>query len=218
MSKLVWDKDGERRYETGVSQGVLYLKDSTGKYNNGVAWNGLTNVSESPSGAENTALWADNMKYLNLKSAEEFGATIECYTYPPEFDSCNGVSTLSKGIKIGQQARQSFGFCYKTILGNDTEGEVYGYKLHLLYGCDASPSEASYGTVNDNPDAITFSYEISTTPVTVTNHKPTSLVIIDSTETDADILKAIEDILYGTDEDEPRLPMPDELLSLGTGG
>lgn len=227
MARLLeWDKVGERTYETGVDRGVLYPQVS-GAYPEGVAWNGLTSVSESPSGAESTALYADNMKYLNLKSAEEFGATIECYTYPAEWKKCDGQAELAKGVTIGQQTRQNFGFCYRTKKGNDTEGEDYGYILHLIYGCSASPSEKSYETINDSPDAITFSYEITTTPINVDGHKPTAVITIDSTEVDADKLKDLEDILYGTAavtgetptaEVKARLPLPDEIVTLFAAG
>lgn len=227
MARLLeWDKVGERTYETGVDRGVLYPQVS-GAYPEGVAWNGLTSVSESPSGAESTALYADNMKYLNLKSAEEFGATIECYTYPKEWKKCDGREELAAGVTIGQQTRQNFGFCYRTKKGNDTEGEDYGYILHLIYGCSASPSEKSYETINDSPDAITFSYEITTTPINVEGHKPTAIITIDSTEVDADKLKALEEILYGTAavtgetptaEVKARLPLPDEIVTLFAAG
>lgn len=227
MARLLeWDKVGERTYETGVDRGVLYPQVS-GAYPEGVAWNGLTSVSESPSGAESTALYADNMKYLNLKSAEEFGATIECYTYPPEWKKCDGQAELAKGVTIGQQTRQNFGFCYRTKKGNDTEGEDYGYILHLIYGCSASPSEKSYETINDSPDAITFSYEITTTPINVEGHKPTAVITIDSTEVDADKLKSLEAVLYGTAavtgetptaEVKARLPLPDEIVTMFAAG
>lgn len=227
MARLLeWDKVGERTYETGVDRGVLYPQVS-GAYPEGVAWNGLTSVSESPSGAESTALYADNMKYLNLKSAEEFGATIECYTYPPEWKKCDGQEELAKGVTIGQQTRQNFGFCYRTKKGNDTEGEDYGYILHLIYACSASPSEKSYETINDSPDAITFSYEITTTPINVEGHKPTAVITIDSTEVDADKLKSLEEILYGTAavtgdtptaEVKARLPLPDEIVTMFAAG
>lgn len=218
MSKLVWDKTGERLYETGVKQGVLYLLGSAGTYTKGVAWNGLTNVTESPSGAEATPLYADDIKYLNLMSTEEFGGTIEAYTYPDEFAECDGSASLTNGVYIGQQARKTFGFCYRTTLGNDVDNNNYGYKLHLVYGALASPSEKAYGTINDNPEAITFSWEFSTTPVNVTGHKPTASITIDSTKVDAEKLAALEKILYGDDADstEARLPLPDEVAQIMT--
>lgn len=223
MSKIVWDKTGERLYETGVKNGVLYLQ-SEGVYNNGVAWNGLTAVTESPSGAEATALYADDMKYLNLYSAEEFGATIEAYTYPDEFAECDGSKELVDGVMIGQQTRKSFGLCYRTVIGNDTDGEAHGYKLHIIYGAMASPSEKAYATINDSPEAITFSWEVTTTPVNVTGAKPTASVVIDSTKADPTKLAALEVILYGKDPTTqdgndgvaPRLPLPDELKTLMT--
>lgn len=218
MSKLVWDADSERLYETGVSNGVVYQKSSTGTYPKGVAWNGLTAVTESPSGAEATALWADNIKYLNLRSAEEFGCTIEAYTYPDEFAECDGSAEIATGVRIGQQPRKSFGFSYKTILGNDTEGEAHGYTLHMVYGCDATPSEKAYQTVNDSPNAVTFSWTVTTTPVNVTGYKPTASLTIDSTEVDAEKLAALEKILYGDADTEARLPLPDEIATLMAAG
>ena len=217
MSKLVWDATGERFYETGVRQGVLYVQES-GAYPKGVAWNGLTAVTESPSGAEATPLYADDIKYLNLMSAEEFGATIEAYTYPDEFKACNGEGELAAGINIGQQSRKTFGICYRTTIGNDVDGNDHGYKLHLIYGALAAPSEKAYATINDSPEAITFSWEVTTTPVNVTGHKPTASLTIDSTKVDASKLTELENILYGSDEEEPRLPLPDEIATLfGTG-
>ena len=213
MSRIVWDATGERLYETGVDRGVLYPQ-VTGAYPKGVAWNGLTNVTESPSGAEATPLYADNIKYLNLYSAEEFGATIEAYMYPEEFEACDGSASIANGVTVGQQTRQAFGLCYRTVVGNDTEGEAHGYKLHLIYGAVASPSEKAYGTINDSPEAITFSWEVTTTPVNVTGMKPTACVIIDSTKADPEKLSALEDILYGKDETEARLPLPDEIKTL----
>lgn len=223
MSKIVWDKTGERLYETGVKNGVLYLQ-TDGVYNKGVAWNGLTAVTESPSGAEATALYADDMKYLNLYSAEEFGATIEAYTYPDEFAECDGSKELVDGVVIGQQTRKVFGLCYRTVIGNDTDGEAHGYKLHIIYGAMASPSEKAYATINDSPEAITFSWEVTTTPVNVTGAKPTASVVIDSTKADPTKLAALEVILYGKDPTtegssdgvDPRLPLPDELKTLMT--
>ena len=216
MSKLVWDKTGERYYETGVKNGVLYIP-TEGVYSKGVAWNGLTAVTESPSGAEATALYADDMKYLSLYSAEEFGATIEAYTYPDEFAQCDGSGELAKGVSIGQQTRKTFRLCYRTTIGNDTDGNDYGYKLHMIYGCMASPSEKAYATINDSPDAITFSWEVTTTPVSVAGFKPTASITIDSTKADPTKLAALEDILYGKDGEpgsEARLPLPDEIKTL----
>ena len=210
MSKLVWDNTGERLYETGVSKGVLYIPTS-GVYSKGVAWNGLTAVTESPSGAEATPLYADDIKYLNLMSNEEFGCTIEAYTYPDEFAECDGSASLVDGVYIGQQARKTFGFCYRTVLGNDTESNDHGYKLHLVYGCLAAPSEKSYATINDSPEAITFSWEVSTTPVNVTGHKPTACITIDSTKADPTKLAALEAKLYGSESTEAMLPLPDEI-------
>lgn len=214
MAKLVWDATGERKYETGVRNGVLYVMGEGGTYPKGVAWSGLTAVTESPSGAEATALYADDTKYLNLISAEEFGATIEAYMYPDEFAECDGSATLAAGVTIGQQPRKTFGMSYRTVYGNDVDNERYGYKLHLIYGAVAAPSEKAYATINDSPEAITFSWEIKTTPVNVTGHKPTALLTIDSTKVDAAKLKKIEDILYGTEEIEARLPLPDEIIQI----
>lgn len=214
MAKLVWDKSGERLYETGVKQGVLYVQDTTGTYPKGVAWNGLTAVTESPSGAEATALYADDIKYVNLVSAEELGGTIEAYMYPDEFAECDGSVALTPGMYIGQQDRKTFGLCYRTTLGNDTDSNNHGYKLHIIYGALAAPSEKAYATINDSPEAITFSWEFKTTPVNVTGHKPTASIVIDSTKVDAEKLAALEKILYGDDTgDGPRLPLPDEVLS-----
>ena len=213
MSRITWDNTGERFYETGVKQGVLYVQDG-GAYPKGVAWNGLTAVTESPSGAEATALYADDIKYLNLYSAEEFGATIEAYTYPDEFKECDGSSEIATGVVIGQQTRKAFGLCYRTTLGNDTAGADYGYKLHIIYNAMASPSEKGYATINDSPEAITFSWEVTTTPVNVKGFKPTASITIDSTKANAEKLKALEDILYGKAETEARLPLPDEIMTL----
>lgn len=226
MSKIVWDADTKRLFETGVDHGVLYLKDENGAYSNGVAWNGLTGVTESPSGSEPTALWADNIKYLSIKSAEEFGCTIEAYTYPDEFKECNGLAELADGVTVGQQKRKPFGFCYRTIVGNDAKGEDYGYKLHLIYGCEASPSESAYATKNDSPDAITFSWSVTTTPVASSGDmKPTALVVIDSTVADKTKLAALEEVLYGkngTGESDPgtapRMPLPDEIATMFAAG
>lgn len=219
MSKLVWDQTGERFYETGVKNGVLYVYDNTGKkYGNGVAWNGLTAVTESPSGAEATALYADDVKYLNLISNEEFGATIEAYTYPEEFAACDGSASLADGVSIGQQKRSTFGLCYRTALGNDVDGSDYGYKLHIIYGALAAPSEKAYATINDSPEAITFSWEVTTTPVAVAGFKPTSCITIDSTKADADKLAALEAKLYGSESEEASLPMPDEIATMMAKG
>lgn len=220
MSKLTWDKVGERFYETGVKNGVLYVYDTTSnKYGNGVAWNGLTAVTESPSGAEASPLYADDIRYLNLMSNEELGLTIEAYTSPKEFDACDGTASLAEGVNIGQQKRSTFGFCYRTALGNDVDGIDGGYKIHIVYGCLASPSEKAYATVNDSPEAITFSWEVTTTPVEVTGFKPTSQITIDSTKVDAEKLAALEAKLYGSDTEpssEPTLPMPDEIATMFT--
>lgn len=217
MAKLVWDQIGERFYETGVDRGVLYPQDNLGTYTGGVAWNGLTSVSESPSGAEPTDLYADNIKYLSIRSAETFGATVEAYTYPDEFAVLDGSAELADGIIIGQQPRKAFGLCYRTRVGNDIKFENYGYKLHLIYGCSVSPSEKSYQTINDSPEAITFSWEMTTIPVNVTGFKPTATVILDSATLGTAKMTAIEDVLYGTADADPRLPLPDEVLSIING-
>ena len=214
MSKIVWDAVGEHTFETGVRNGVLYLKNTEGVYATGVAWDGLTSVSESPEGAEATDLYADDIKYLTLMSAENFKATIEAYTYPVEFEECDGSATIAKGVVIGQQPRKPFGLCYRTAIGNDTDGNEHGYKLHIVYGCQASPSEKQYSTINDSPEAITFSWEVNTTPVNVTGKKPTATLIIDSTKADKAKLTALEAILYGAESTEPRLPLPDEIVTL----
>jgi len=214
MPKLVWDKTGEKMFETGVDHGVLYPYDTAQKkYGNGVAWNGLTAVNESPSGAEATPLYADNIKYLNLMSAEEFGASIEAYTYPDEFAQCNGEAELAAGVTVGQQKRSMFGLAYRTKVGNDVDTEL-GYKLHLIYGALAAPSEKAYSTVNDSPEAITFSWEISTTPVEVAGLKPTASLIIDSTKVDAAKLTLLEDALFGTEAVEAKLLLPSEVLAI----
>lgn len=215
MSRLVWDKTGDRLYETGVKQCVLYPQVS-GAYPKGVAWNGITSVTESPSGAEPSPLYADDIKYLNLMSTEEFGASIEAYMYPEEFEACDGSAEIVPGVSIGQQKRQSFGLCYRTIIGNDTDSNGHGYKLHIIYGALAAPSEKAYATVNDSPEAITFSWELSTTPVNVTGGNPTASLTIDSTKVNAEKLKALEDILYGSETEStgPRLPLPDEIATL----
>lgn len=218
MATLTWDQVGERLYETGVDRGVLYLPDNTGDYVDGYAWNGLTTVTESPSGAESNPQYADNIKYLNLVSAEEFGATIEAFTYPDEFGQCDGTASPEPGIYLGQQGRRSFGLAYRTRLGNDLDGTDHGYKLHLVYGALAAPSEKAYATINDSPEAITFSWEVTTTPVSVDGFKPTALLTIDSTKVDPAALSDLEDILYGTVGDDPRLPLPNEVITLvGTG-
>lgn len=215
MSRLKWDQIGERYYETGVKQGVLYLQVD-GAYPNGVAWNGLSAVTESPSGAESTPVYADDTKYLNLTSVEEFGATVEAYTYPPEFDACQGYEELAPGVTIGQQAHQAFGMCYKTTVGNDTKGNAFGYKLHLIYGAIAAPSERNYQSVNDSPEPMAMSWELTTTPVAVEGKEPTASLCIDSTKTDAKVLKALEDVLYGTEAEDARLPLPDEIVEILT--
>lgn len=216
MPRLVWDAVGERLYETGVKNGVLYPRDSSGSYPTGVAWNGLTAVTESPSGAEANPFYADDDKYLTLMSKEEFGATIEAYTYPDEFAACDGSAELLAGVSIGQQPRSTFGMSYRTVLGNDVDSENYGYKLHLIYGALASPSEKQYSTINESPEAITMSWEVSTTPVAVTGFKPTASLTIDSTKVDETKLAAFEDIIYGTEALDARLPLPDEVLTLLT--
>lgn len=216
--KLTWDAVGERYYETGVSKGVLYVYNSTSKsYPKGVAWNGLISVSESPSGAEPTPMYADDIKYLNLMSNEEFAATVEAYTYPPEFAACNGETSLVEGVTIGQQTRQTFGMCYRTVLGNDVSGNDLGYKIHLIYGALAAPSEKAYSSINDSPEAMTFSWELSTTPVAVTGGKPTACVTIDSTKLTSAQLAAIEGALYGTETTDPYLPLPDAVKALIEG-
>lgn len=220
---LTWDKTGEHIYETGVKMGVLYVVSAeTGSYGKGVAWNGLSTVTESPSGAEASAIYADDIKYLNLYSAEEFGATIEAYSYPEEFAECNGEASLAKGVTIGQQDRRSFGLCYRTVIGNDVMGDKYGYKLHFIYGAKASPSERAYASVNDSPEPITLSWELSTIPVSANGFKATSYICVDSTKCDAAKLEALEKIIYGTaatsesanDAVEARLPLPDEIAYL----
>ena len=213
MSKLVWDATGDRLYETGVKNCVLYVQES-GAYPKGVAWNGITAITESPSGAEATALYADDIKYLNLMSNEEFGASIEAYTYPDEFGQCDGSANLVAGVSIGQQARKTFGLCYRTTLGNDTDGNDHGYKLHFIYGALAAPSEKAYATINDSPEAITFSWEVSTTPVPVEGHKPTASLTVDSTKVNKDKLAALEAVIYGSESAEARLPLPDEIAQL----
>ena len=223
MSKLVWDAAGERFYETGVSKGVLYVQNSQGAYPTGVAWNGLTNVTESPSGAEANAQYADDIKYLNLYSAEEFGCTIEAFTYPDEWEECDGSKSSGK-VKFGQQGRKSFGFCYSTAIVNDVDGSEHGYKIHMVYGAMASPSEKAYGTINDSPEPINFSWEVTTTPVNVDieGFKPTSILTVDSTDfkttTELNNLKALEDALYGSTTTTAYLPAPEDVVSIITTG
>lgn len=212
---LTWDKTGDRLYETGVDHGVLYIP-TAGAYTVGYAWNGLTAITEAPSGAEASPIYADNIKYLSLTSAEEFGGTIEAYTYPEEFGQCDGTAEPVAGVLIGQQARKSFGLCYRTLLGNDTEGQDHGFKLHLVYGAQAAPSEKAYSTVNDSPEATTFSWEFTTSPVNVTGRKPTSILTIDSTKVDAEGLADLLKILYGTGATPARMPLPDEIITLLT--
>lgn len=211
--KLVWDQTGERFYETGVKNCALYVQNSDGAYPKGVAWNGITAFTESPSGAEQTALYADDIKYLSLMSTEEFGGTIEAYTYPEEFRECDGSAEIATGAFIGQQTRKKFGLVYKTTLGNDINGNDNGYKLHLVYGCLASPSEKAYATINDSPEAITFSWEVTTTPVEVAGYKPTAIITIDSTKADSTKLAALETILFGSETADARLPLPDEVAT-----
>jgi len=216
MSKILWDQVGERFYETGVDRGVLYIPNN-GVYEEGVAWNGLTTVTESPSGADATAVYADNIKYLNLVAAEQFGGTIEAHTYPDEFAQCDGTAIVNGGVMIGQQSRKTFGLCYRTKVGNDVDGADLGYKLHLVYGALAAPSEKAYASVNDAPEALAFSWTFSTTPVDVTGMKPTAILTVDSTKVPAANLAALEDALYGTAGTEPRLPLPDEVVAMFAG-
>lgn len=222
MSAIVWDKTGERIYESGVDHGVLYPQDAAGAYSAGVAWNGLIGVTESPSGAESNPQYADNIKYLDLTSAEEFGATIEAYMYPDEFEECDGTAEVAPGVTIGQQNRKAFGMSYRTKVGNDVAGQDYGYKIHMFWGAKAQPSEKNYQTVNDSPEATTFSWEVTTTPVVLTTinpktqkpYAPTSSLVVNSTKANADKIKALEKILYGNAESEPRLPTPDEVIAM----
>lgn len=218
MAELMWDQTGERVYETGVDRGVLYLPNETGIYDTGVAWNGLVSVTESPSGAEPNKQYADNRVYLNLLSTEEFSATLECFTYPDEFAECNGEATPSPGVSVGQQERTSFGLSYRTIIGNDTKGQSYGRKIHLIWGALAAPSEKAFSTVNESPEAITFSYELSTTPVEIglDDLKPTASMTIDSTKVTPEAWAQLEDLLYGTLETEPSLPTPAEVIAIFT--
>lgn len=217
MAKLVWDEVGSRFYETGVKNGVLYVQEPGGGYPEGVVWNGLISISENPSGAETTPLYADDMKYVEIMSAEEFGATIEAYTYPEEFEKCDGSASIAEGITIGQQDRATFGLCYKTVVGNDVQGNNLGYKLHLLYGLKAAPSEKSYQTINDSPEAISFSWEVSATPVNVKGFKPTATVVIDSTKVNKEDLAALEAKLFGDESTQASLPLPDEIMELIKG-
>ena len=214
MAKIVWDEVGSRLFETGVKNGVLYVQNDEGGYDAGVPWNGLTAITESPSGAEETPLYADDIKYVVFYSAEEFGATIEAYTYPEEFEQCDGSASLAEGVIVGQQARKSFGLVYKTSVGNDIQGQDFGYKLHIIYGAKAAPSEKAYATVNDSPEAITFSWEVSTVQVNVEGFKPTSTVTIDSTRCDAEKLTQLENKLFGTEDEEPTLLLPDEIKAI----
>jgi hypothetical protein len=217
MAPLTWDQVGERLYETGVDHGVLYIPDEVGVYSLGVVWNGLTTVTESPTGAEPNAQYADNIKYLNLISAEEFGATIEAFTYPDEFAQCDGTAMPEPGVAVGQQSRKMFGLSYRTLVGNDVDGTDFGYKLHLLYGCQAAPSEKAYATINDSPEALAFSWDVTTSPVPVTDYKPTSLLVVDSTVVDAAALASLEALLYGAGAIAAALPMPDAVIALFAG-
>ena len=216
MAKLVWDQAGQKLYETGVDHMVLYPQAANGSYEQGVAWNGITAVNQSASGGDTNDLYADNIKYLSLRAAENYGATIEAYTYPEEFAECDGSKEIAPGVYTGQQARKAFGYSYRTLIGNDTEGDAHGYKLHVVYNATVSPSEKSYGTVNDSPDAINFSWEVSTTPIAVTGYKPTAHLEVDSTKADAAKLAALEDKLYGTANSEPELLLPDAIIAMMT--
>ena len=214
MARLIWDEVGQRFFETGVKNGVLYVQDNDGSYKNGVVWNGLTAVTESPSGAEETPLYADDVKYLTLRSAEEFGATIEAYTYPEEFEQCDGSAAIAAGVTIGQQARRAFGLCYRTSVGNDIQGQNFSYKLHLIYGCTVAPSEKSYSTINDNPEAITFSWELSTVPVPVEGFSPTASLVIDASKVDEGKMALLEDALFGDEQNEAKLLLPNEIMEM----
>lgn len=214
MSRLVWDQAGQKLYENGVDRGVLFPQNANGTYSAGVAWNGLTAVNQSPSGGDANPLYADNIKYLDLRSAEDFGATVEAYTYPDEFAACDGSAEIAPGVMAGQQSRKAFGFSYRTLIGNDTEGDSHGYKIHIIYNATVSPSEKSYGTVNDSPDAINFSWEMTTTPIAVTGFKPTSHIEIDSTKVDSTKLTALENMLYGAENVDPALPLPNQLVTM----
>lgn len=213
MAALKWDQDGERLYETGIDQVVLYLKDTNGEYTNGVAWNGVSSIQETPSGADPTDIYADNIKYLSIRAAEKFGATLECYTYPDIWEQCDGSAEVTTGVTIGQQTRKPFGLSYRTLIGNDIDMNDHGYKYHLIYNCTASPSERSYSTVNDSPEAISFSYELETTPVPVTGYKPTSRIIIDSTKVDETKLADFLKTLHGDENGDAELPAPDDVIS-----
>lgn len=222
MSKLVWDAIGDRIYETGTKKGVLYLPNEDGEYNTAVAWNGLTGFSEEPDGGDANDIYADDIKYLSLRATENFKGTITAYTYPDEFAACDGSGTLIPGVMVGQQSRKPFGFSYVSTIGNDTDFDAHGYKIHLIYGCSVSPSSKDYQTINDSPEAIEFSWELDTIPVNVTGHKPTAHITIDSTKVTAAQLKAIEDTLYGTDETSGKMPLPDKVAEImqaasGTG-
>lgn len=214
MARLIWDEVGQRFFETGVKNGVLYVQDNDGSYKNGVVWNGLTAVTESPSGAEETPLYADDVKYLTLRSAEEFGATVEAYTYPEEFEQCDGSASIADGVTIGQQARRAFGLCYRTSVGNDIQGQNFSYKLHLIYGCTVAPSEKSYSTINDNPEAITFSWELSTVPVPVDGFSPTASLVIDASKVDEGKMQQLEDALFGNESNEAKLLLPNEIMEM----
>ena len=214
MARLIWDEVGQRFFETGVKNGVLYVQDNDGSYKNGVVWNGLTAVTESPSGAEETPLYADDVKYLTLRSAEEFGATVEAYTYPEEFEQCDGSAAIAAGVTIGQQARRAFGLCYRTSVGNDIQGQNFSYKLHLIYGCTVAPSEKSYSTINDNPEAITFSWELSTVPVPVDGFSPTASLVIDASKVDEGKMQLLEDALFGDEQNEAKLLLPNEIMEM----
>ena len=216
MSRLVFDKTGEKTFETGVSDCVLYVRKDATSYDSGVAWNGVTAVNESPSGAESTPVYADNIKYLNLTSAEEFAATLEAYTYPDEFEVCDGSAEVATGVTIGQQDRKQFALCYKTKVGNDVEGTAHGYKLHFIYNCQAAPSSKDYQTINGDPEAMTFSWEISTTPMPVTGYKPTATLVVDSRKVDAQKLKKLEDKIYGAEATEPTMPTVEEVIAIVT--
>ena len=214
MARLIWDEVGQRFFETGVKNGVLYVQENDGSYKNGVVWNGLTAVTESPSGAEETPLYADDVKYLTLRSAEEFGATVEAYTYPEEFEQCDGSASIAAGVTIGQQARRAFGLCYRTSVGNDIQGQNFSYKLHLIYGCTVAPSEKSYSTINDNPEAITFSWELSTVPVPVDGFSPTASLVIDASKVDEGKMQQLEDALFGDESNEAKLLLPNEIMEM----